>query len=446
MRTFLITALVTSSFMAASAETRQHSQVVTVDDGVYEIEVGGYRDPVNETIIIENLGETPLVNPRVSINGRFDWFDEETMAKEATRGYETEEGKAHALWDFVRGNFHHLSNAGDREIHNPVVALNVYGYSNCAYHATSFVSLARSIGIPARVWEVWHHTVSEAYFDGAWHMLDTDIGLTYLSDDNKTIASMAQLWSDQKSSGGLEEKAHLTGFSGRNKALRQLYTDVEDGSPYLSQDGERMRGYRYYFGSDFCYVQEDYDRFTHGEHSMAMSLRPGEILTRNWKGGDKFYDHDRHKGRFDRGNREALPIRYGDGQIIWKPDLTSALTPTFVNKNQAPAFEIHDGQHPPLHVLHRQGGLYDFPERVIIGTKTPYTILGGRLKARMYRGAATDWDRLSISVKSTVGPINKLAWEAPEGVVGGIDVEIDLDDMGNGEEAISQDEIDALFG
>ncbi|MBT5831490.1 MAG: hypothetical protein HOH77_14980, partial [Candidatus Latescibacteria bacterium] len=311
---------------------------------------------------------------------------------------------------------------------NPVVALNIYGYSNCAYHATSFVSLCRAIGIPARVWEVWHHTVSEAYYNNAWHMLDSDIGLYYLTDDNKTIASVEQLWQDQKISEGLEEKAHLTTFSGRNKALRQVYTDAEGNNAYISQDGEQIRGYRYFHGPDFCYVQEDYDRFTYEPHTMAMTLRPGEILKRNWKGNDTFFDHKRHKNRYEQGNKEAIPIRYGNGQIIWRPNLMSELAPTFINKNQAPVFMIHDGQHPPLHVRNKQGGLYDFEERVIIKTETPYTIIGGKVKARLYRGAATMWDRLSFSIKSTTGALRKRIWTAPEDVTGSIDAEVDLDD------------------
>ena len=65
--------------------THQHSEIITTSDATYEIEVGGFRDPINETIIIENLGETSLKNPRITINDQYDWFDEETMAKEATR-------------------------------------------------------------------------------------------------------------------------------------------------------------------------------------------------------------------------------------------------------------------------------------------------------------------------------------------------------------------------
>ncbi len=415
--------------VTASGQLKEHSQIILVNDYTYEIEVDGSRDPVNESILIENLGDTPLVNPRITVNGSYDWYDVETIAREVTRGCSTDEEKALAIWDFVRLNFQHLASAGDRECQNPVVAMNVYGYSNCAYHSTVFTSLCLAAGVPARVWEVWHHTITEAFYNNAWHMLDSDIGLYYLAADNRTIASVEQLWEDQQISGGRESGAALTAFSGRNKAVRIIYTDVSGDNPYVSQDGKKIRGYRYFFGPDECFLQTGYDRFTYEPHSMAMTLRPGEKIIRNWKGGEKYYDYERHNRNFEEGNEEAKPIRYGDGQIIWKPDLRSELAPSFFNKDQAPGFEVIDGQKPAVHVRHQHGGIYDFPERAILTTETPYTILGGTLKATFYRGSANEWDQLSATVLSTTGPVSNTVWKAPEGVTGQIKAEIDLDQV-----------------
>ena len=145
----------------AIAASREYTQVITVNDYTYEIEVNGFRDPVNETIIIENLGDEPIVNPRITVNGRYDWFDVESIAREATRGCSTDEQRAFAIFNFVRSQSQHLSPPGDRETLNPVVFFNVYGYANCAYHSASSVALARALGMKARVWEVWKHTVNE---------------------------------------------------------------------------------------------------------------------------------------------------------------------------------------------------------------------------------------------------------------------------------------------
>ncbi len=415
------------NFSATSGQIKEYSQIITVNDYTYAIEVGGSRDPVNESVIIENLGDMPLINPRITVNGLYDWFDTKAIALEITRGCVSDEEKALAIWDFIRCNFQHLSPPGDRECHNPVVAMNIYSYANCAYHSTVFTALCRSVGVPARIWEVWHHTITEAFYNNAWHMLDSDIGLYYLAADNRTIASVEQLWNDQKISGGRESGAALTTFSGRNKAVRAIYTDAAGKNPYVSQDGEKIRGYRYFHGADECYITTYYDRFTYEPHNMAMTLRPGEKLIRNWKGGEKYYEYERHNRSLESGVKWAKPIRYGDGQIIWKPDLKSELAPSFFNKDQAPGFEVLDGESPAVHVRHKQGGIYDMPERAILSTETPYTILGGTIKATFYRGRATDWDHLTAKVTSRTGPVSSIVWSAPAGVTGYIDAEIDLD-------------------
>ena len=55
--------------VAGVAVGKEHAQVITVNDYTYQVDVGGFRDPINETIIIENLGDKPLVNPRITVNG-----------------------------------------------------------------------------------------------------------------------------------------------------------------------------------------------------------------------------------------------------------------------------------------------------------------------------------------------------------------------------------------
>ncbi len=427
----VVTALLVAALLltAGEAAAKQYSQVVTVSDYTYEIEVGGTRGPVNETIIIENIGDKPLVNPRVTVDGRYDWFDLPTMAAEVTRGCTTDEEKALAIFEFIRVNFHHISSAGDLQAHNPVIAMNVYGYSNCAYHATVFVSMCEAVGVKARVWEVWHHTVSEAFYNNAWHMLDSDIGLTYLMDDNRTIASVEQLWADQKVTEGLLEKANLSKWSGRNKAIHIVYDDVEGGTAYVYQDGIRQRGYRYFHDAYFCYVQHDYDHCTYPEHTMALTLRPNEKIIRNWKGGDKYYNHKSKESRFEQsGGKDTLPKRYGDGRIVWTPDLRSREFPLYLNQNYPPAYQVHDGQQPPVHVKHRQNDTYNVLTRTQWNVHSPYTIIGGQLKARVFRGGANKWDRLTAQITSAVGPVSKNIWRAPKGKTGSMELDVDLDE------------------
>jgi hypothetical protein len=255
-------------------------------------------------------------------------------------------------------------------------------------------------------------------------MIDTDIGLFYLMGDNRTIASVEQLWEDQEISEGTPEGAKLTKWSGRNLAIRQMYQNYEGNDVYLWQDGIEQRGYRYFYGDFFCFVQNSYDRYTYEPQSMAMTIRPDEKLIRNFKGGPKFYEYRKHLTEYkERDQRWRIPVTWGDGQLIWTPDLKKDYIGDYIDRNRGPAFYVEDGILPPLHVHHREGKSYGTPTRISFTAKTPYTILGAKLKARVYRGAASENDRIMVTTEE------KQVWQAPDKITGSMDLEVDLDEF-----------------
>lgn len=411
--------------MHAQENRKEYSRVITVNDYTYEIEVGGSRDPANETIIIENMGDEPLVNPRITVNGEKDWYDVESIAREATRGCRTDEEKAFGIFNFIQTRSHALGASDDREGLNPVVYFNVYGYGQCAYHSAVAEAMARAIGLKARVWEVYGHTVTEFWYNNAWHMIDTDIGLYYLMDDNRTIASIEQLWEDQKVSGGTPEGADLTKWSGRNLAIRQVYQDYDGNDVYTWQDGVEKRGYRYFYSDFFCFVQNSYSEYGFAPHSMAMTIRPREKMVRNFRGGpNQFYEYRKHLQEYkEKDQRWRIPVTWSDGQLIWTPDLKADDIVKYVNRNRGPALYVEDGVLPPLHAHHRDGKVYGSRTLATFDVATPYTILGGKLKARVYKGGTTDGDRIQVSVA------RQKVWEAPRNETGSMELEVDLDEV-----------------
>ncbi|MBT4513332.1 MAG: transglutaminase domain-containing protein, partial [Chloroflexi bacterium] len=413
--------LIASSIAAG----KEFTQVIETSDFTYEIKVDGFRDPANEMVIIENLGDQPLVNPRITVNGEKDWFDVKALALEATRGCKTDEEKVFGIFNFIQSQSHALGGSDDQEGLNPVVFFNIYGYGQCAYHSAVVVAMARAIGLKARVWEVFGHTVTEFWYNNAWHMIDTDIGLYYLMEDNRTIASMKQLWEDQEISGGKPEGAKLTKWSGRNLAIRQMYQDCDGNDEYLWQDGMEQRGYRYFYSDFFCFVQESYGKYADEPHSMAMTIRPQEKLVRNFRGGpDKYFEYRKHnKEREEKNQRWRTPVTWSDGQLIWSPDLRAEYISDYINRNRGPALFVEDGVSPALHAHHRDGKVYGSRTVAAFDIKTPYTILGGKLKARVYRGGATNNDRINVSVA------RQKIWGAPEGETGSMDLEVDLDEV-----------------
>ena len=59
-------------------------------------------NPENVEVTIENLGDRPVVNPRMTVNDLYDWYDVNSMLKEILRGNETDQEKALAIWSWVQ--------------------------------------------------------------------------------------------------------------------------------------------------------------------------------------------------------------------------------------------------------------------------------------------------------------------------------------------------------
>ena len=53
--------------------------------------------------------------------------------------------------------------------------MNVYGYSFCGVAANEIASLARYVGLEARISTIMAHVVPEIRWDGQWHMLDASL-------------------------------------------------------------------------------------------------------------------------------------------------------------------------------------------------------------------------------------------------------------------------------
>jgi len=58
----------------AGETVQEHSVIVDASDATYTIDVAGTMDPENIAIELENLGVAPVISPRVTVNGKFDWY------------------------------------------------------------------------------------------------------------------------------------------------------------------------------------------------------------------------------------------------------------------------------------------------------------------------------------------------------------------------------------
>ncbi len=263
-----------------------HRRMITRSPEDYSVSLPRAATP--ETILLRNVGDQIAVNPRVIVNGRKDWFSIDSMLNQILEPEFSDGEKAMAIWEFLVANRYHNSPTLDHfEEHDPVRLVNVYGYGFCDDAANSFMMLAKKAGLPARIWDLSGHVVSEAFYDGNWHMFDVDGEIFYRSGNDETIASVKRL-------------SLNPGLIRRNPSPSPLYHDTEHlVELYRSRGNNRIAGW--YGGKS--------------RHVMAFDLRPGESILRSRK----------NWGLHVAGSDQNEPEVYGNGRFSFEPVLRDGL-------------------------------------------------------------------------------------------------------------------------
>ncbi|NUQ00771.1 MAG: hypothetical protein HUU35_13050, partial [Armatimonadetes bacterium] len=261
----------------------------------------------NREVSIANLGETSIANPRLVVNDSRDWQTAADIAAEATRGWSRTADRARAVYEFQRRRRFHAC-TWDAEVHDAAKVFNVYGYTLCGNDATVLSDLWTFAGVPSRRgWPVGH-VVSEALYDGGWHLLDGDEHCLFLLRDNETIASEADVVRDHD----LIKRTHTYGI-------------LQPDNPLLDQFSASLYGHR----------GERPPRRHSGPsvHTMDWSLPPGASITWRWghvgkqyTGGDTSVDKYGKDGDGDllKGWGARAYALMCNAELEYQPDLGRA--------------------------------------------------------------------------------------------------------------------------
>jgi hypothetical protein len=368
---FTLIQLVPGWTTKAQGNLKEYSIVVTKPEAEYTIDVQGAIDPENVEIDVENLSDQPVVNPRMTVNGLYDWHDVKSLVNEITRDCPSDEEKALAIWSWVHWKRFQREPHDDSSL-NPVRGLNGYGYGICGHTSAWLKGLLTAAGLKARVWEITGHTISEAFYNGAWHMLDGNVKVFYLDRDNRTIASLATLEHNQWL---IERTIHVTDpwfrgpdAPGRNREfVHYIITD---------RDNWESDGYDYEIVKPY---------------TMAIALKPGEKLIRWWKPVlEKFEGRDKDP---------LVPERYANGRLVWEPDLKRIDMKDYIQVGPIGniSTSLQNGRDPAIHIAELQdGNLYDRASRFTIPIQSPYPIVGGRLFCALVKQGNSNLDQAEI--------------------------------------------------
>jgi hypothetical protein len=127
----------------------------------------------NRSVLMENVGQTDLVNPWLS-NGHNDFRTLKEIVARAVKPGMTDGEKARALWwQEIQHRFH--LEGDNNELLDPVKVFNIYGYNTCGNDSISLAGLWRNAGLRVAPARLVGHCVSQVYYDGGWHLMDGDM-------------------------------------------------------------------------------------------------------------------------------------------------------------------------------------------------------------------------------------------------------------------------------
>ncbi|OGV73504.1 MAG: hypothetical protein A3K19_16960 [Lentisphaerae bacterium RIFOXYB12_FULL_65_16] len=382
-----------------------HAYEVVMDaavDGVMTRMPVGYAAYVqgwqpNRFVRLENLGDTDVVNPWLTVNGKRKWRNLEEIVRDAVGTWQTDADKARAVYEFTRQHRFHAC-TWCREVDDAVKVFNVYGYTLCGDDAQVIADVWKTAGLQTRRGYPIGHCVSEVFYDGDFHLMDGDEHGIYLERDNATIAPEEKVSRDHD----LIKRTHTYGI-------------LSGDSPQTDEFSASLFNY------------EGKREGSHGgttKHTMAYTLRPGESLEWRWDHIGKQYTAGvpAVNGKWTKDGEGDLAIwgevfhsKMRNGKMRYQPDLARDVA----RRGMAEAVAL--AAPAPAGLTPEAAGK---PASATWRIAAAYVVVGGKITARFKRAAAND--RLAVSL-SRDGKTWDEVW-TPGDKTGVLDAEIALDE------------------
>ena len=254
----------------------------------------------------------------------------------------SDQEKALAIWRTVV-RYRHQTNPSneylspERNVHDPLKTIHVYGYGMCCCSTSNICGLARYLGMKARGRAITAHMISEVFYGGGWHMIDGSL-MNYFRKPDGTLASC-----DEIRDAVLAWHGHNPGYRHDNAKLMQLAANGnwrKAGPPLLATfehfgpngvNPAGMHGWQSTMQEyDFAGAPE-YECWPSMGYQLNVQLREGERLTRNWSNHGRVIDWTdadiMEGGKYILGLQRQLgdkaPGRIGNGVLEYRVPLAN---------------------------------------------------------------------------------------------------------------------------
>jgi hypothetical protein len=271
----------------------------------------------------------------------------------------SDEEKARAIWEFeIKQRFH--ATTDDEEVKDVIKRFNCYGYTLGGDESKILSDLWRGAGLPVRQGFPNGHNTAEVFYDGMWHLLDSDESIICLLPDNKTIAGEEEIVRDH----WLMKRTHTYGPLHRD----DLHNDETSAALHF-YEGERE-------GEHPSYTQ----------HTMDFTLRPGEAITWAWNRGNQFhgkaYQGSETQSYFW-NKRWRLFAHVMNGNLTWSLDLSSPY--------------MHEYVDIPIALYLNKNSSY-----IVVPVKSAYPVVGGNLEVDFDKAKYRE-EKIKVSISFNGG-------------------------------------------
>ena len=352
--------------------TARHQYEITMNS---EVDGSNCQSPVgykafikvyepNIFLRMENVGETDVINPWLTINNRTGRRNLDEIIATAVKGLETDRDKARAIWEYHRRQVFHAT-TWDSECSDPIKAYNVYGYTICNNDAEILSGLWQAAGLKTAMATPPGHVVSQVLYDGSYHLFDGDEHCFFLKRDNKTVASDLDIVRDHD----LIKRTHTYGI-------------LEPDNRFLDEFTASL------YSKETLTIKE-MPRELDKVHTMDFKLRPEELIEWRWDHIGKEYigkDPGNFPGVASWGKNAHANLC--NGKMIYRPDLKRDVTRRGTEDIKNIVFH-KKSVHPKK---------LGQPSHVIWKINAPYVIVGGTVKGLFNR--LNNNDVLTVSLSS----------------------------------------------
>ncbi len=361
-----------------------HVEKIKSGRHAYSVRMGGKvdgemtRDPVgywaydqfwepNLYVRLENVGSVPVVNPWLRRADRPDTRSVASIVDFVVKPGMSEREKARAIWEFeIKQRFHATTmpafgaeNERNYEVNDVIKRFNCYGYTLCQNESIILSDLWRAAGLKVRRGRPNGHSTAEVFYDGAWHLLDSDESIICLMRDNSIIAGEEDIVADHD----LMKRTHTYGPLHDENHRRD-----ETSAALHYYEGERKGEHR---------------SFT--SHTMDFTLRPGESITWAWERQNRY--HGDTNMRWNK--RWRLFANVMNGSMDYSPDLADPSNLQYLELEK-----VQCRQQGTL-----GAGLYASEDSasVTVPVTSAYPIVGGHMEVDFGR-----WDQSRQRVKASL--------------------------------------------